>query len=188
MALSIFYHQTHFSSLPDKNKFSIALKSDKAARDRKFLSSNLFSAVFATFMVWLRSGYGISSSTSQFRKSFAATSANISLLSDMTISLKNLNYILEIKKPQNWLFLHHYHLSWPWLSFVSESLQTFLTMSTSICSCHSQLMDERCGQIDPIKVKSKERKQTLKLWITPDALAKITTKNKLYKNLQKQKV
>ena len=49
-------------------------------------------------------------------------------------------------------------------------------------------MDEHCGQIDPIKVKTKERKQTLKPWITPAALAKITTKNKLYKNLQKQKV
>ena len=59
-------------------------------------------------------------------------------------------------------------------------------MSTSICSCHSQL-DEHCGQIDPIKVKTKERKQTLKLWITPAALARITTKNKLYKKLTKTK-
>ena len=100
MALSIFYHQTHFSSLPDKNKFSIALKSDKRQGIENSCVPTFFSAVFATFMVWLRSGYGISSSTSQFRKSFAATSANISLLSDMTISLKNLNYILEIKKPQ----------------------------------------------------------------------------------------
>ena len=35
---------------------------------------------------------------------------------------------------------------------------------------------------------AKERKQTLNPWITSSILAKITTKNKLYKKLTKQKV
>ena len=37
------------------------------------------------------------------------------------------------------------------------------------------------------KLTAKERKQTLKPWITPAILAKITTKNKLYKKLTKTK-
>ena len=38
------------------------------------------------------------------------------------------------------------------------------------------------------KLLAKERKQTLKPWITPVVLAKIDTTNKLYKKIMKKKV
>ena len=60
---------------------------------------------------------------------------------------------------------------------VSFSTDNFFTKMTKIIDKHMPIR----------KLSAKERKQTLKPWITPLILAKIDTKNKLYKKLIKTK-